>query len=61
MQSVSTRFRRLAALLALLTLLGAQAAVAGERKSRGLVDRMERARQFIAVLFGRLSPPPGKG
>jgi hypothetical protein len=58
MQGISRGFRRFAALLALLTVLVAQTAVAKERDRR-LGDRFERAKRFIVELLGRLGPPPG--
>jgi hypothetical protein len=60
MRGGSKRFRRSAGLLALLTILMAQAAVAGERfGDRGLRDRFEQAKRFIVVVFSRFGLPPG--
>jgi hypothetical protein len=58
MQGMSRGFRRFAALLALLTVLVAQTAVAKERDRR-LADRFERAKRFIVELLGRFGTPPG--
>ena len=60
MRGVSNRFRRGAALLALLTVLVAQGAVAAERDGdRGLRERFERAKRFVVTVFSRLGLPPG--
>lgn len=60
MRGVSKGFRRTAALLALLTVLVAQGAVAADRDGdRGLRDRFERAKQFVVTIFARLGLPPG--
>ena len=60
MRGVSNRFRRGAALLALLTVLVAQGAVAAERDvDRGLRERFERAKRFVVTVFSRLGLPPG--
>jgi hypothetical protein len=60
MRGVSTRFRRSAGLLALLTILVAQGAAArqwGEEPS--LRQRFERAKRAIVTVLSRFSIPPG--
>lgn len=60
MRGVFKGFRRGAALLALLTVLVAQGAVAAERDGdRGLRERFERAKRFLVTVFARISLPPG--
>jgi len=60
MRGVSKGFRRAAALLALLTVLVAQAAVAADRDAdRGWRDRIERAKQFVVTMCSRIGFPPG--
>jgi hypothetical protein len=60
MWNVSKGFRRAAALLALLTVLVAQGAVAADRDDgRGMRDRFERAKRFVMIVLGRLGWPPG--
>lgn len=60
MRSATKTFRRAAALLALLTLLVAQSALAADRDGRrDLRDRFERAKRFVIVVLGRFSIPPG--
>ena len=60
MRGVSKGFRRAAALLALLTLLVTQAAVAADRDSgRGWRDRFEQVKRFVVTLSARLVIPPG--
>jgi hypothetical protein len=61
MRGVSKRFRRTAALLALLTIVVAQGAVAAERGDRSvdLRDRFERAKRLVVTIFARLTLPPG--
>lgn len=60
MRSVSKRFRRAAALLALLTVFVTQAALAVDRDSgRGWRDRLEHVKRFVVTLSARLGIPPG--
>lgn len=60
MRGVSKGFLRAAALLALLTVLVAQGAVAADRDAdRGWRDRIERAKQFVVTVFSRIGFPPG--
>lgn len=60
MRGVSKRYRQAAALLALLTVLVAQGALAADRDgSRGIRDRFERAKRFVITVLGRFSIPPG--
>lgn len=61
MRDVSKRFRRVAVLLALLTVLVAPGAVADEGiDDWGLLgEELERARQFVVEVFSRLGSPPG--
>lgn len=60
MRGVSKRFRRAAALLALLTVLVAPGAVADEGNDDwGLGEELERARQFVVTVLARLGTPPG--
>lgn len=60
MWSVSKRFRRTAALLALLTILVAQGAMAADRDGgRDMRERFERAKRFVIIVLGRFSIPPG--
>ena len=60
MRGVSKGFRRAAALLAVLTVLVAQGAVAADRDGgRDMRDRFERAKRFVIVMLGRLGFPPG--
>ena len=60
MRGVSRGFRRVAALLALLTILVTQVAVAADRDGgRDLRDRFERAKRYVIIALGRLGFPPG--
>ena len=60
MRGVSKRFRRTAALLALLTVPVTQAAVAADRDGgRDLRDRFERATRYVIIVLGRFGWPPG--
>lgn len=60
MRGVSKQVRRATALLALLTILVAQGAIAADRDgNRGMRDRFERAKRFVITVLGRLSIPPG--
>jgi len=60
MRKVSKRFRRAAALLALLTVFVTQGAMAAGRDSdRGWRDRIERAKRFVMTVCARFGWPPG--
>lgn len=60
MRSVSKRVRRSAALLALLTIIVTQGALASERNVElGVRDQFERAKRFVISVLGRFSKPPG--
>lgn len=60
MRGVSRGFRRVAALLALLTILVTQVAVAADRDGgRDLRDRFERAKRYVIIVLGRFGFPPG--
>lgn len=60
MRSVSRWFRGSAVLLALLTILVTQAAAAKEQqRGDSLIDRFERAKRFVVVIFSRFGLPPG--
>ncbi len=60
MRGVFNCFRRLAALLVLLTILPVQSALAKEQvRDDNLLDRFERAKRFIVVIFSRIGWPPG--
>jgi hypothetical protein len=60
MRGVYKRFRRVAAMLALLTVLVAPGAVADEgSEDWGLGEELERARQFVMEVLARFSIPPG--
>lgn len=58
MRSLSRRFGRAAALVALLAILVAQGVDAADRnRDRG--TRFERAKRFIVSVFSRIGYPPG--
>lgn len=60
MRGVFNRFRRVAALLALFTVLVAHVAVAAERDGdRGLRKPFARAKRFVVTVLARLGLPPG--
>jgi hypothetical protein len=61
MRGVSKHAVRVAAALALLTMLSAPSAFAATDASGHdrLFDRLERAKRFIVTVFSRLSTPPG--
>ena len=60
MQAVSKGVRRSAALLALVTILTTQVAMAADRNGgRDLSDRFGRAKRFIVKVLSRFGLPPG--
>lgn len=60
MRSVSKWFRRSVMLLPLLAILVTQSAVAKQQvRDDRLLDRFERAKRFIVVIFSRFGLPPG--
>ena len=60
MRGVSKGFRGAVALLALLTVLVAQGALAADRDGgRDMHDRFERAKRFVIIVLGRFGWPPG--
>lgn len=62
MRGVIRRTGRAAALLALLTLVVAQGAVAADRdggRDRTFIEQLKRAKHWIVTVFDQIGLPPG--